>query len=268
MKKTVIILFVLFSGFNCFSQSAFDKTLKSISNDLAGKLKLQGRKKLVVLFITDINRTNTTAGKYLADNISYNFVNDTVFNVFERENLANIEEVKELIKEGYIDAEKTKKLGKILSVNAIIVGSYTVLSNTIKLSIKALSSNNGATIAASMMDLPLNADAGALLGIKIRLPGDNASKDPKCKEKNTGDYCFQNNTQFNLQFTLSGFYKCTIKPNEKQCFYDLQVGSLGYDIIAWKNDQSLVIYHDYDLNYKANGQIYVEQCTSKTFIIR
>ena len=56
MKKLVIISSFLLFAITCYSQSAFDKALKNISNDLAGKLKLQDRKKLVVLFITDINK--------------------------------------------------------------------------------------------------------------------------------------------------------------------------------------------------------------------
>ena len=264
MKKVLVILFFVTFTVTSFSQSAFDKALKSISNDLAGKLKLQDRKKLVVLFITDINNATTTAGKYLADNVSFNLVNDTAFNVFERENLSNIEEVKELIKEGFINAEKSKEIGKLLSVNTIIIGSYTVLSNTIKLSLKALSSNNGATIAASMMDLPLNADAGALLGIKILAPGENASQDPNCKEKNTGDYCFKNTTSQDLDVRINNKLY-TIKSNQTQCIYDIPVGSYNYSIIV---TGGLVYTMNGWVGYSSSGQVYVEPCKSKTFIIK
>ena len=282
MKKTLAILSFLLLSSACFSQSAFDKALKNISNDLAGKLKLQDKKKLVVLFVTDINRTTTTAGNYLADNISYNLVNDTVFKVFERENLSSIAEVKALIDEGYIDAEKTKRLGKILSVNAVIVGTYTVLSNSIKLSLKALSSSNGVTIAASMMDLPLNADAGAILGIKILAPGENASKNPNCKGENTGDYCFTNSTNKTLYVELNNVMIMSLTPQQTQCKYNLLVKSYSYKISnidpnapQWTTggnktvQNGVTTYSDpQPQNYEVYGEINVEQCKSKTFVIK
>ncbi|MBK6621327.1 MAG: hypothetical protein IPG32_10785 [Saprospirales bacterium] len=72
--------------------------------------------------------------------------------------------------------DKAKELGKLLSVDAIITGTYTVLSNTIKLSLKALDSSNGFVIASSIKDLPIDGDAGALLGISVSTPGGNTDK--------------------------------------------------------------------------------------------
>jgi hypothetical protein len=278
MKKYSIIIALLMFGFTCFSQRPFDKALKNISNDLASKLKLQDKEKVVVLFITDIKKTVTSGGKYLADIISYNLVNDTVFKVFERDNLSMIAEAKELIDEGYVTVEKSKTLGKLLSVNAIIVGTYTIFDNTVKLSLKALSTYNGASIAASMMDLPLDVDAGVLFGIKILSPGENASRNPNCKEKNTGDYCFQNSTRFSIIVDFwsspsptqswSNKQTSTLQSGQTQCFYDLYNGAANYELISWKGGQSLVIYNDNDLNYQAKGSLYVEPCKEKTFIIK
>jgi len=158
----------LFVSFTCISQSAFDKGLSDISSDISDKLKVLDKKKVVVLYITEIDKQMTSAGKYMADVISVNLVNNPgTFSVFDRDNLDGIEDAKKLYAEGYIDEDRAQKLGKILKVDVIIVGSYTLLSNTIKLTLKALDSENGFVIAASMKDLPLNADAGALLGITV-----------------------------------------------------------------------------------------------------
>jgi len=291
MKKHTIILALILFGFNCFSQHPLDKALKDISDDLAGKLKLQGKEKIVVLFITDINKKTTIAGTYLADNISYNLVNDTAFKVFERESLSMIAEAKSLIDEGYVTADNSKMLGKLLSVNAIIIGNYTVFSNTIKLSLKALSTYNGATIAASMMDLPLNADAGVILGIDILSPNENASRNHNCKEKNTGDYCFQNNLDKTVTVIISIPYvdnrqiisHFTLTANQNQCIYDLPIGTFNYSISEDEYNDSyggLTLgvtqpvylegnnYNNREIKFKANGQFFVELCKSKTLIIK
>ena len=76
MKKSIAIIFIFSITLSAFSQSVFDKALSDISNDLADKLIQKNKKKVVVLFITDLNRNPTTAGKYLADMVSFNIINN------------------------------------------------------------------------------------------------------------------------------------------------------------------------------------------------
>ncbi len=164
MNKLTLLLFVLFIPLYSFSQTELDKSLNNISTDLSEKLKAINKKKLVVLYITDINKTQTNTGKYLADAVSLDVLNNPGgFQVFDRDNLDAITGAKKLIAEGYIDAARAKELGQILSVEVIIVGTYTVLSNSIKLTLKALDVSSGFVIAGSARDLPLDADTRALL---------------------------------------------------------------------------------------------------------
>jgi len=135
------------------------------------------------------------------------------------------------------------------------------------------------------MDLPLNADAGAILGIKILSPGENVSKNPNCKEKNIGDYCFQNNTNFTLTIHLSDvkttFYDCTLQPGQKQCFYDIPNGAAKYEISEYKAPGNTItvstgaVFYPAGTKppavpktYNASGSLYVDVCKEKTFIIK
>ncbi len=300
MKKNVSLIFLILFSLSSFAQSAFDKALKDISSDLAEKLSTKEKKKVVVLYITDINKSATVAGKYLADNISYNIVNDSRnFVVFDRDNLSEIAAAKSLMGRGYITVDEAKDLGKTLSVDAIIVGNYTVLSNTIKLSIKALDSNNGFVIAASMKDLPLNSDAGALLGINVTTDGENNNSNrgfngqpinsneqinnpetvnKECALKHTGDYCFTNNTSKNLSVIIDptnmGASKLTLSPGQTQCFYSLHVGAHYYQIsetvyfTGYTAGSGMGTPSRSQPKYNAQGQINIEQCKSKTFSIK
>ena len=211
-----------------------------------------------------LKKKTTNAGKYIADIISVNLVNsDTCFKVFDRDNLGSINEAKKLIAEGYIDAANAKELSKILSVEAIIIGNYTVLSNSIKLTLKALDSESGFIVAASMKDLPLNQDAGALLGINVNtdsgssanrgfnapVPSNENINNPntvsqECETQKTGDYCFTNNTQKRLKvictpmFSTQNGYRSsyvsgsdlTLELGQTQCFYNLDAGSYEYSV--------------------------------------
>lgn len=277
MKKITIYFISLFVTYTCLSQtSLLDKALMNASNDIANKLKQQNKKKLVVLFITDANKTTTIPGNYFANSVSSNISNDHDLKVFERASLEGIDEAKELIKKGYIKAENTRQLGILLDVNAIIIGNYILLSNTIKLTLKALSTDNGITIASSLIDLPLNADTKMLLGI-VSSPDENSdSQNPNCKEKNTGDYCFKNTKSKTLKVTYWGVKdqlyprELVISSNETQCLYDIPCGSINYKIEEYLGENAIrtgVTFNE-PPGYSKGGQFYVEQCKSKTFIIK
>jgi hypothetical protein len=276
MKHLFSILFLAIISFNSFAQGAFDKSIAEFSADLADKLSQKGKKKVVVLYITDINKATTVAGKYIADVISINIVNNAGnFQVFDRENLSGIAEAKKLIAEGYIDVDKAKELGRLLSVEAIIVGNYTVLDKTIKLTAKALDATTGFIVAASMKDLLLDNDASALLGIaggstnsdrgfngplnsneQYNNPG-TVSKD--CETKGVGDFCFENRTKAKIYvYVGSRTYDMTLDAGQTQCFYNLKSGSYNYGISG------------HSLGYRdiGEGQILVEKCKSKTFTIK
>ncbi len=307
MKKIMLLVgfsFILFSS--DFAQSTFDESLNEVSIEIAGKLSQKNIKRIVVLYVTDNNKAQTDAGKYIADVISVNLVNDQGnFEIFDRENLSGIVEAKKMMAEGYIDSNKAKELGKILAVDAIVIGNYTVLNTHLKLTLKALDVNSGFVVAATMKDLLITTDAGALLGIAVDNSDNNANKgfnnhplnsfesynnpetvNKASKANNTGDYCFQNNTKFKLTVSLSGGWDgqrwtyiktCTLQSGQTQCFYDLINGAANYAIGEYKMLGYTTVPSGVYMGttrpttpqpYNATGEIYIETSKSKTFIIK
>lgn len=286
MKQLVSITIIMCMALSLVAQSNLDKSLAEISDDIASKLSIKGAKKIVVLYVNDVNKSNTVAGKYIADVISVDIVNNAAnFQVFDRENLNSIAEAKKLIAEGYIDVDMAKALGKRLSVDAIIIGTYTVLSNSLKLTIKALDSSSGFVMAASMKDLVIDADAGALLGINVSTSG-NASNtslgnrgfnvplnsgenynnpetvDTECETKMIGDYCFENRIAKKIWITIlkEGSYsaKIIIEPGQTKCLYNIKKGNYKY-----------FLYDRGPYNGEfSKGEILIEKCKSKTLTIK
>jgi hypothetical protein len=308
MNKIIFIVgFILFSS-RASSQNQLDRNLAVVSSELAEKLKTLDKTKVVVLYITDINKTQTNAGKYLADAVSVHMVNTPNFQVFDRDNLDAIVEAKKLIAEGYIDAPRARQLGQILSVNAIIIGTYTVLSNSIKLTLKALDASNGFVIGASVRNLPLDNDVGSLLGINV--PSSNQSNrslsnrgfnapinsneqfnnpttvSGDCEVKKSGDYCFYNSTNHELTVTVNYNYipsgwtfpnyttresKFTLKSGESKCVTDILSlrGRRPNHFEASFYDQSSSGFGlAVGTVIIAQGDLKVEQCKSKTYNIR
>ena len=191
-----------------------------------------------------------------------------------------------------------------------MIGNYTVLSNTIKLSIKALDSDNGFVIASTSKDLPLDGDAGAILGIDISsdspdnnngtnrgfnntsLSSNEFYNNPEtvnkfCEQKNTGNYCFKNGTNKKLKVfignkevrnvTLDNSSKnITLAPGQTQCLYDLDTKGWKYQIReATEVITRMVSEAEAASNKNAEyqfepleGEILVEKCKSKTFVIK
>ena len=294
MKKLLCFLVV----FGCFSisfaQSAFDTAIEDTSNDISTKLLTKGKNKIVVLYVTDANKKQTITGKYIADIISVNIVNNPGgFFVFDRENLASIAEANKLINEGFIDVTSAQELGRILAVEAIVIGNYVMLSETIKLTVKALDVSNGFVIAATMKDLPLDANAAALLGINISNNSTTSNKfenrgfnsplksgenynDPNtvsndCETNNTGDYCITNNKNFLIQLSYrnnarAGWKNISIEPGQTVCLYNLGSGVWEYDypVTVIRKTQ----FSQWEETDHIKGQFLVEKCKSKTFIIK
>jgi hypothetical protein len=96
------------------------------------------------------------------------------------------------------------------------------------------------------------------------------SKDPNCKENNTGDYCFQNNTNLDLKvilkssaakgMTYTTLFTCTLQPGQKQCFFTVPAGAARY--VVSTDDLDNVTKH-----YYAEGSLYVDPCQENTFFI-
>jgi len=296
MKKILYILLVFVSCSISYAQSAFDLAIEDTSNDISTKLLSKGKTKIVVLYVTDANKKQTITGKYIADIISVNIVNNPGgFFVFDRENLSGIAEANKLIDEGFVDVTSAQELGRILAVEAIVVGNYVMLSETIKLTIKALDVSNGFVIAATMKDLPVDANAAALLGININgrsladnnfgtrgfnsplKTGENYN-DPNtvnkdCETNNTGDYCITNNKNFLIQFNYWAKGKgnnrktISIEPGQTVCLYNLDSGVWYYEY----KDLPIMRRHgsvQWEENVEISGQFLVEKCKSKTFVIK
>lgn len=295
IKNVILITLMLFLSTATYSQESFKKSIEEISSDLCSKMTKNDKKKVVVLFVTDINKAQTTAGKYMADVVSYYIVNNqNGFSVFDRENLSGIAEAKKLIAEGYIDASNAKQLGKLLSVEAIVVGNYTVLSESLSLTLKALDVNDGFVIAQCLKDLPVDKDAAILLGISSLygsqsnlsnkgfdnqpLNSNESYNNPEtvnkdCESKNLGNLCFANTTAFKLYLILdseiTSRQELTLEPNETQCLYNLVSGVYNYDFKEFGKPKPPYSPTGEKLPFfSRTGQINVEKCKSKTFVIR
>ena len=58
MKAKFIIVIILIISINSYAQNTFDSELNKITTDFSLKLKKINKRKIVVLFVTDIEKKN------------------------------------------------------------------------------------------------------------------------------------------------------------------------------------------------------------------
>ncbi|MEW4923536.1 FlgO family outer membrane protein [Algibacter sp. 2305UL17-15] len=285
----------------------FDSKFEKLAQDLSHKIDTKGKKKIAVWGFVTEGGERTALGNYLTEDFSIymtNFADN--FEIIDRKHLDIILKEHKLNSEGYIDKATAKELQKIIAVDAIVTGTYTVLSSTIKVRAKALDTETALQFAANMTSLPMNEDVNSYLGIAVN-GGNNPNKgfntplnsnetinnpetvDSKCKKMSTGDVCFSNSLNEKIVVKLTFFTTPDTKyfnhskktiildAKETKCVYGLVDRPLKYHIAKWKDyidDEKFkgnehYLSHDHYWKYlKDMGELKVETCKSKTYTIK
>ncbi|MEM9144285.1 MAG: FlgO family outer membrane protein, partial [Bacteroidota bacterium] len=203
-------LFTLCTNF-LFSQD-FDTQLEKLAEGLSQRISSKGKTKVAVWGFFTENGERTALGNYLTEDFSVYITNfGDNFEVIDRNHLDVLLKEHQLNAEGYIDENTAKELGKIVAVDAIITGTYSVLNTNIKVRAKALDTETALQFAANMGNLPLNENIASYLGVSVN--GGNSTNrgfntplssnetinnpdtvDPACKKNRTGDFCFSNSS--------------------------------------------------------------------------
>ncbi|MEE9363889.1 MAG: FlgO family outer membrane protein [Cellulophaga sp.] len=208
MKRIYLLCSILFIS-NIFAQD-FDSKLEDLAKDLSIKIDKKGKKKIAVWGFVTEGGERTTFADFLTEDFSIYMTNFAEnLEIIDRKHLDILLKEHKLNSEGYIDSKTAKELQKIIAVDAIITGTYTVLSTTIKVRAKVLDTETALQFAANMASLPMNEDVNSYLGITTN-GGNNPNKgfnaplgsnetinnpdtvDPNCKKMQTGDFCFSN----------------------------------------------------------------------------
>jgi len=307
MKKQralLSLIIILFLTTNTQAQD-FDSQLEKLAQGIAVKLDSKGKKKIAVWGFVTENGERTALGNYLTEDFSVYVTNfGEKFEVIDRNHLDILLKEHKLNSEGYIDDNTAKELGKIIAVDAIITGTYTVLNTTVKVRAKVLDTETALQFAANMASLPINEEVASYLGISVN-GGNTTNKgfntslnsnetinnpetvDPKCKEENFGDLCLFNSTNQKMIVLIRYFrYADTTKntkihktiiinPGETKCVYRFWNREIFYHVANWESfqeDFKGIETYLYNQGYykflKDLGELKIETCKSKTFTIK
>lgn len=306
MKQFLFFSLFLFLGSIHLQAQDFDAQLEELAQNIATKLDGKGKKKVAVWGFVTESGERTALGNYITEDFSVYVTNfGDNFEIIDRNHLDMLLKEHQLNSEGYIDENTAKELGKIVAVDAIITGTFTVLTTNVKVRAKVLDTETALQFAASMANLPLNENVSSYLGISVN-GGNTTNKgfntplnsnetinnpdtvDSECQKKLTGDFCFSNafNEKIIIQikhyrdavYNRKNIFKTiTLEAKETKCVYGLINRPFNYYVATFKDFQSNEKFkgHEYTLNsssyskyLKDKGELKVETCKSKTYTIK
>ncbi|MBV7270309.1 hypothetical protein [Winogradskyella luteola] len=156
--------------------------------------------------------------------------------------------------EGYIDPSTAKRIGMLIAADAIVTGTVDIGLHSLRIRIKIIDTETGLHFAAALRNLPIDENIKVILkdagfessvkpeGKRINTNEESNNKrttNKKCESLKTGDYYFENNSQYSYLIDIKSSvnsYKKTITVSKGQttALQDLPSGT--YTFKMYKNN--------------------------------
>jgi TolB-like protein len=133
----------------------YESALHSLAATLIGKLEDAGQKSGTVLDFTDLQGQGTELGRFLAQELSDQLVTTAgKFSLIDRANLQYLLNEKKLSASGLINPESSRKLGNMIGIDTVILGTVTPIGQNVRLSVRAVAVETGKIVVSQSATLP------------------------------------------------------------------------------------------------------------------
>lgn len=157
MMKSKILISVLFLVGNFTSvfgaQSSLDQRVSELSQQIATKMSAKQKTTIAVIEFTDLQGRVTDFGRFLAEELITRLYDTEKFKVIERQQLNKVIAEQKLSLTGVVDPASARQLGKLLGVDAIASGTYTDLSQSLKVNARLISTATGEIFAVASTEI-------------------------------------------------------------------------------------------------------------------
>ena len=185
MRGKLVVGLVIAIGMNvAFAASAakaqsYEANLKSIATNLVAKLEEAKKRSSTVLDFTDLQGSPTELGRFLAQELSDQLVSgSTSVSFVDRANLQVLLREHKLSVEGLVNPESIAKIGNLVGIDTIIVGTTTAMGDTIRLSVRAIDVETGRIVVSQATNLPATSALMALSKEEVGSASPNAVSSP------------------------------------------------------------------------------------------
>lgn len=131
------------------------RELEDIAKRLTSRIEETGRTNVAVADFTDLNGNVSQLGRFISEEVSTNMVvSARGFSVIDRNHLRTILKEQKLSMSGLMDPENQKKLGKILGVDALVLGSITPFGESYRVTFKVVATDTARVVTADRGMVP------------------------------------------------------------------------------------------------------------------
>jgi len=123
--------------------------VSNLCEQISREMSAANKPSIAVVEFSNLDGQITELGKYLAEEITTSLFQTKRFKVIERQMLNKILREQKLQNSGMIDEESAKKLGKLLGVTAIVSGTVTELSSSVKVNARLIGTETGEIFGAA-----------------------------------------------------------------------------------------------------------------------
>ncbi len=164
LQRILLASVLLFYSATALAQG-FDAEVEDMARELAQKIDAKEKAKVAVWGFFAETGKNEALETLLAEDFSMHLANYAKkFGVVDRAHLKVVFKEHRLHYEGYIDQNTAKRLGKLIAADAVVVGTYTILSSEIKIRLKVLDTETALQIGGVIGTIPMDDNIAKLLG--------------------------------------------------------------------------------------------------------
>jgi len=155
MKKTLIILslilwtMTLIPALQAKDNANADEIFKSMADSLSKVEKKLPNKTIAIYGFEVIGRPNDSYAKFATEKLTHQIVSNGSLLVIERSRIDQILKEQSLSMTGAVDAGTAAKIGKILSVDAVIIGTIHVTEKDVEFIARVIQSEKGIILASA-----------------------------------------------------------------------------------------------------------------------
>ncbi|HEX8187738.1 MAG TPA: FlgO family outer membrane protein, partial [Pyrinomonadaceae bacterium] len=135
------------------AQDGLNKRVDELGQQIAAKMTARQKTTVAVVEFTDLQGNTTDFGRFLAEELITRLMETEKFRVIERQLLNKIIAEQKLSLTGVIDPASAKQLGKILGVEAIVAGTVTNLSQSLKVNARLVSTETGEIFSVASAEI-------------------------------------------------------------------------------------------------------------------
>jgi TolB-like protein len=182
------------------AQDGLNKRVDELSQQIAAKMTAKQKTTVAVVEFTDLQGNTTDFGRFLAEELITRLMETEKFRVVERQLLNKVIAEQKLSLTGVVDPGSAKQLGKILGVEAIVAGTVTSLSQSLKVNARLISTETGEIFSVASAEIFKDESVTGLLtgGGAAPTPAARPSPQPatpnKIRPLRAGDFLFELNS--------------------------------------------------------------------------